>query len=257
MQGTPLRALLIEDSEDDQLLIQRELIRGGFELTLRRVETGPAMQAALESQEWDVILADYLLPGFGGAAALLLLQAADLGIPFIVVSGNQAQAEELIQDAISRVKQLSLELRPAMLDDLGLLPALNWHFQRFTQQTNVHVDFRHMRITQRFPFKIETACSRIVQEALTNAAHYAGVSEVRVRLWAKKGCLYVQVDDAGAGFILDQALTSYASTGLAGMQERTALLGGEFRVESTLGIGTCILATFPITDELFTAGDRL
>lgn len=161
---------------------------------------------------------------------------------------NQGQAEELVQDAISRVRQLSLELRPAMLDDLGLLPALIWHFQRFTAQTSIRVELRHTLTGQRFSPEIETASYRIVQEALTNVARYAGVNEARVYLWTRRGWLYVQIAEDGAGFVPEQALTSYTSSGLTGMQERAALLGGRFRMESALGAGTCILVEFPVTE---------
>ena len=73
------------------------------------------------------------------------------------------------------VRELSPKLRPAMLDDLGLLPALLWHVERFSTQTNVKVDMRHSGLTGRFSLEVETAAYRIVQEALTNVARHAGV----------------------------------------------------------------------------------
>jgi anti-sigma regulatory factor (Ser/Thr protein kinase)/DNA-binding NarL/FixJ family response regulator len=88
MHTIHLRALMVEDSEDDMLLIQRELVQGDFDLELERVETAPAMQAALERQTWDVVLVDYSVPGFGAVPALALLQATGLDIPFIVISGT-------------------------------------------------------------------------------------------------------------------------------------------------------------------------
>jgi signal transduction histidine kinase len=87
-----LRVLLVEDSEDDALLIARELHRGGYAPTMRRVETEAAMRAAL-AEPWDVVISDYSLPRFSGPAALAVLRATHLDIPFIVVSG--AIGEEL------------------------------------------------------------------------------------------------------------------------------------------------------------------
>ena len=87
LQAVPIRVLVIEDSEDDTLLLQRELVRGGFDPILQRVEAAPEMQAALTEQEWEVILADYHLPGFGVPQALQLLRAGGWDIPLIVVSG--------------------------------------------------------------------------------------------------------------------------------------------------------------------------
>ncbi len=86
--GVPLRLLLVEDSENDALLLVRELTRAGFELVVERVETAHAMQAALDRQPWDIVLGDYSMPQFGGAAALALLRERGLDVPFIIVSGT-------------------------------------------------------------------------------------------------------------------------------------------------------------------------
>jgi len=86
--GVPLRLLLVEDSENDAMLLVRELTRAGFELVVERVETAHAMQAALDRQPWDIVLGDYSMPQFGGAAALALLRERGLDVPFIIVSGT-------------------------------------------------------------------------------------------------------------------------------------------------------------------------
>lgn len=86
--GIPLRALIVEDSEDDALLLVRELQRGGYDVTFERVETAKTMAAALGRQEWDIVLADYTMPHFSGTAALELLRETGLDIPFIFVSGT-------------------------------------------------------------------------------------------------------------------------------------------------------------------------
>ena len=83
------------------------------------------------------------------------------------------QAVGLINELIRRVRNLSLELRPQMLDDLGLLVALDWLFKRYTQQTNIRVDFRRTALDARLPSLLETAIFRIAQEALTNVARHA------------------------------------------------------------------------------------
>jgi two-component system cell cycle sensor histidine kinase/response regulator CckA len=86
--GTPLRILIVEDSEEDTLLIVRELKRGGFDPIHERVETAEAMKAALSGKTWDLILADYSMPHFSGLDALKLLQKCGIDIPFIIVSGS-------------------------------------------------------------------------------------------------------------------------------------------------------------------------
>ena len=86
--GTPLRVLIVEDSEDDVLLIVRELQRSGYDPIYRQVQTAEAMRAALSEQTWDAVIADYAMPSFSGMAALQLLHRSGLDIPFIIVSGT-------------------------------------------------------------------------------------------------------------------------------------------------------------------------
>ena len=85
--ATPLRVLVVEDSVEDTFFIVRELQRGGFQVAFERVETQPAMQSALEVHNWNLVVADCLMPQFSGMAALALFQQRGLDIPFIVVSG--------------------------------------------------------------------------------------------------------------------------------------------------------------------------
>src|SRR5208337_847707 len=86
--GKPLHILIVEDSEDDELRLLRELRRGGYDPVSERVETPEAMKAALERTHWDIIISDYLMPRFSGLAALNVLHESKFDIPFIIVSGN-------------------------------------------------------------------------------------------------------------------------------------------------------------------------
>ena len=85
---TPLRALLIEDSPADAALLLRELERGNYTVTAERVETAAALQAALAGPPWDIVFCDYSLPDFSGEAALEIVKASGLELPFIFVSGT-------------------------------------------------------------------------------------------------------------------------------------------------------------------------
>jgi signal transduction histidine kinase len=152
----------------------------------------------------------------------------------------------LVEELMSRARQLSLNLRPQMLDDLGLIPALEFHFKRFTEQTGLQVQFQHSPMDRRLSPEIETGLFRIAQEALTNAARHARVTELRVRLWKDAHVCRLQVQDHGAGFDVPAALAAYRSHGLAGMSERTVLLGGELTVESAPGQGTCLTLEIPL-----------
>jgi PAS domain S-box-containing protein len=156
-----------------------------------------------------------------------------------------AEAKGLVNGLMARVRALSLDLRPTMLDDLGLLPALLWQFEQYAARTGVRVDFEHAGLERRFRPEVETAAYRIAQEALTNVARHAGVAEVRVRLWAKDDALLLQVEDQGAGFDLEAADSVGRSSGLSGMRERAALLGGRLTLASAPGSGTTLAVELP------------
>src|SRR5687767_924331 len=86
--GKPLKVLIVEDSEDDALLLVRELQRGGYEVEFERVETAEAMQSALTHKTWDLILSDFTLPMFDAPHALAVLKASGLDVPSIIISGT-------------------------------------------------------------------------------------------------------------------------------------------------------------------------
>ena len=125
--NTPLQALIIEDSADDALMVVDELRNGGYDVTWERVETAEAMRAALGRRPWDIVIADYKMPGFSGLAALELLKASGRGLPFIIVSGKigedlavaalKAGANDYImKDKLGRlVPAVKRELRDAAL----------------------------------------------------------------------------------------------------------------------------------------------
>ena len=159
------------------------------------------------------------------------------------------QAVDLINDLVGRIRKMSLDLRPQMLDDLGLMPALQWHFRRYTQQTGIAVEFQHNPLYGRLPASIETALYRVTQEALTNVARHARVKSVTARLWVDEERAGVQVQDQGAGFDPAAAVAARASTGVAGMKERAELLGGEFTLESKPGQGTRLTVELPLAQR--------
>ncbi len=166
------------------------------------------------------------------------------GLPASAIDLSQAQA--MVTGLMARVQDMSLDLRPAMLDDLGLLPALLWLFERYMAQTRVNVTWEHSGLERRFAPEIETAAYRIVQEALTNVARHAKTGRVKIRLWADQDTLGVQIDDQGVGFEPEEALSKAVSNGLTGMHERAALLGGRLTIESTPGRGTHLVAELPL-----------
>jgi signal transduction histidine kinase len=162
--------------------------------------------------------------------------------------GSLVEAQQLVGNLMQKVRDLSLDLRPPMLDTLGLLAALSWHFERYTSATSVRVHFDQHGIDRRFAHGVETAVYRIIQEALTNVARAAGVEEVAVGVWATPCCIEVEVRDVGAGFNPTQAPEGI-SGGLVGMRQRAAALGGRLRVEATAGAGVSVTALLPFDPD--------
>jgi len=162
--------------------------------------------------------------------------------------GHLQEVQALVEVLLDQVHDLSLDLRPPILDDLGLLPALMWHFEQYSRRTMIQVEFNHRGLTegQRFSSDLETAVYRLVQEALTNIARHAGVKQATVRLWISHRMLGLEIEDRGRGFDLETALTQSTAGGLSGMQERANLLGGQLTIYTAVGDGTLISVQLPL-----------
>jgi PAS domain S-box-containing protein len=176
-------------------------------------------------------------------AAKIDLQAARLEERAIVRRLDDSIA--IIERLLQQVRQLSLELRPPLLDDLGLVPALRWYLDQQAQRADLRVEFSADPALERVDAGIETACFRVAQEALTNVVRHARARTVSVELDRTPEVLHLVVRDDGIGF--DAAATQQgASLGLLGMRERVALLAGEMDCKSAPGRGTEIHAFFPV-----------
>lgn len=175
--------------------------------------------------------------------SLLLDRAARL--PADSIAAELDEAKKLVTELIGQVRDLSLSLRPSILDDMGLLPTLLWHFEHYTSKTGVEVNFKSGRLPKNLPPEVSTAAYRIMQEALTNVARHAGVSRVEVSIWANRGVLHLKIKDRGIGFVVKRT-GDYS--GLNGMQERAHLLGGTMVIDSTPRVGTTVKAELPLPD---------
>jgi signal transduction histidine kinase len=162
------------------------------------------------------------------------------------------EAEELVNGLMEQVRKLSLELRPGMLDDLGLLPTLLWHFDNYTTKTRIKVNFKHSGLQVPFSSEVKIAAYRIVQEALTNILRYAGVREIDVTAWTDQQLLWIRIEDKGKGFDL-KSISPGTSGGLFGMYERANSLNGELIVDSSPGQGTTIVTRLPLSDSSTTS----
>jgi PAS domain S-box-containing protein len=159
---------------------------------------------------------------------------------------RREEKKRLLNELVGRVRDLSMNLHPPMLDTLGLLPTLLWQVERFEAQTGLSVAFHYADLDRRFPPEVELTVFRIVQEGLTNVARHAGVDRARVEVWSQEGTLGARIEDDGRGFSVERALRGH-SAGLSGMLERTRRLGGTLTIESSEGGGTRLCLDVPLT----------
>ena len=156
------------------------------------------------------------------------------------------ELRDLTGQTLEGVRRMAIDLRPPMLDDLGLEAALQAHVQDFSHRWPVKAKFISGRLG-RLPADVELVLYRIVQEALSNVAKHAGASTVEARLTRRGRTLRLVVEDDGCGFDVEATKSSRgAGLGLFGMEERLALIGGSVRVESARGKGTRISVEAPL-----------
>jgi signal transduction histidine kinase len=158
----------------------------------------------------------------------------------------------LVQRVLQQVRDLSLDLRPSMLDDLGLVPAVRWYVNRLGARTGLEIALTADLGKARLPTHLETACFRILQEALTNVVRHARARHVAVDLRRRDGELQLALRDDGIGFDVPAAwhrAGQGTSLGLLGMQERVSLAHGEIEIDSAPGCPTEIRARFPLVNS--------
>jgi PAS domain S-box-containing protein len=151
---------------------------------------------------------------------------------------------KLIDKTIDEVRGMAVRLRPGVLDDLGLIPALDWYTSDFEKRTGIACTFAHDGVDE-VGDVLATAAYRITQEALTNVARHAFARHVEVRLQRENGFLSLSVADDGQGFLaLDLSLSE--GLGVAGMKERATLVGGSLQIESAPGKGARVHFRVPV-----------
>jgi len=159
------------------------------------------------------------------------------------------EAVRIVEDALAQVRGLSLNLRPPQLDDLGLTAALRWYLDRQSRLAGFPIQLDADELPGRLAPVLETACFRIVQEAVTNALRHARARRIWVKLRFGGDGLQLTIGDDGAGFdVAARRVSSGASLGLASMEERALLAGGSVELRSAPGKGTEVRARFERAD---------
>ncbi|MEP6716077.1 MAG: ATP-binding protein [Terriglobia bacterium] len=176
----------------------------------------------------------------GQTLSALLVTLGNLG-PEVPDAAKQT-VRGLAESSLKTVRNMALLLRPSMLDDLGLLPALEWQCREMSKRSGIPVTIDAAGAPGQLPDLYRTSIYRVVQEALHNCEQHARAKSVRVTLRAHSGNLVLSVQDDGIGFSID----TVRGMGLLGMQERIANLLGTFNVESEPGRGTLIMVRLPL-----------
>lgn len=158
---------------------------------------------------------------------------------------NLDKAGDVLNQAIQEVRQISHDLRPSLLDDLGLKAALVSMLDDFAERTGIRNNIRLNLPEHRLPDDIEITLYRIVQEAITNVERHANASEVVVRIWSQDDQIRVEVKDNGIGFAMERQPQN-EGIGLSNMRERAEMLGGYFEIRSRPTLGTRLRAMFTL-----------
>ncbi len=191
------------------------------------------------------VLARELHDELGQAMTSILLQLKmlqhepDIEVIYDRLGGLRYLTQQTIED----IRRLAMNLRPTVLENLGLIAALEWHIEEYSRYSGITVDFISPRIKEPFPSDIETAIYRAVQESLTNVVRHAEASQVIITLKVSASQMQLQIKDNGKGMT---SVDLKKGLGLLGMEERIKLVEGEFEIISSLGQGTEINITLPL-----------
>jgi len=160
------------------------------------------------------------------------------------VKETVAQAVSVTDELVRQIREISSELSPRMLDDLGLLPSLLWQVEKLKERTGIAIDFKHSGLDLDIPPEVAITAYRIIQEALTNATRHSGTEDILLDISIENNNLKVWVEDHGQGFDFVN-MRPDMSNGIIGMEERAGLLGGSIEIDTSPGYGTTLWVTIP------------
>jgi signal transduction histidine kinase len=159
-----------------------------------------------------------------------------------IVKDQIARIKTAAESAVRSIRDMALLLRPPMLDDLGLIPALEWQARETSRRSDMEVDVQAGELPGNLPDEVKIGVYRLVQEALQNAATHAHAKTAKVSVKHEANNVEVEISDDGIGFQPDRT----RGMGILGMEERVRQLGGTFDLRSVPGKGTTVHAALPI-----------
>ena len=162
------------------------------------------------------------------------------------------EARKLAIRLLEDLRKIIWDLRPSILDDLGLVPAIRWYARSNLEEAGVQVDFSNHNEALRLPPHLETALFRVAQEAVNNILRHAGARKVSIRLSQDAGRILLELRDDGRGFDVQRTAgeaVAHKHLGLLGIQERMFLVGGEVEIDSAPGEGTRVRVWVPVRED--------
>ncbi len=238
--------MAIENANRYEAIQEREALRGEL------------LHQIVSAQEHERIrIARELHDSIGQALTALGLGYAAVGETVTsdpkLATTQLKELKEMSTQALTELHHLIRDLRPSLLDDLGLVPALKNQVRLFQESNRCVVDFQVDGRLRRLPPDLETIVFRIVQEALTNISKHAHAAHIYLTLNCAEAAIYIKVTDDGVGFnaeaMMDNKTQANHRWGLLGMQERATLVGGHFNIESTPHQGTTVDVCIPLSQE--------
>lgn len=211
------------------------------DLSARLVQAQETERRALSRELHDEV---------GQSLSAVLVELRNLSAGLGIRSAEQSRShvetvKGLVESAVRVIRNMALLLRPSMLDDLGLIPALKWQARECAKRTSMNVSVATEVESDDLPDEYKTCVYRIVQEALHNCERHSHATTIRIRVEQKFDCLTLVIQDDGKGFDVRQM----KGVGLLGIQERVARLGGTASVHSKLGEGTILSIELPFSEE--------
>ncbi|HTB64505.1 MAG TPA: sensor histidine kinase [Opitutales bacterium] len=162
-----------------------------------------------------------------------------------------ARTQRLVENSMKKVHQFARELRPAVLDDFGLIPALHAYSKNLTERKKLKIQMTAFGGVEALGAAKRTVLFRVAQEALTNIARHAHATSVRISISEVSGAIRMEINDNGKSFDVDKTLAASSNKrlGLVGMKERVEMVGGKLAIESNPGRGTIVRADIPFSPE--------
>ena len=259
-----LAALAVANRELEQEIVRRQAVEESLKQSeqhqTRLLEQSRSMQEQLRHLSRQILQAqederkrisrelhDVIAQTLTGINIRLATLKKEAGLSPRGFERNLARTQRLVEKSVDIIHQFARELRPAVLDDLGLIPALHTFMKHFTTQTGVRTRLTAFAEVEQLDTARRTVLFRVAQEGLTNVARHAQASRVEVSIQKLPDCICMKIKDDGKSFSADRALRAHGGKrlGLLGMRERLEMVGGHFDIESAPGKGTTVMAQVP------------